>query len=1354
MMNYISFFLFWFHLYIIYCNELDILNTLDIEDYQFHFKTFQYKFDIKPIHQIIQYPFNDDLNITLDIDFNETISLSFNNEIFIDFFNMDDFTEISYITVENDVNSFINHRQRSLLIVDDKNDENDDNHNENEAKAKALAYLEKEAQKEINHVGHNQDKERGLRSNMNTEGMDKNWRNHAFDRGMSGYPHPRFPNLRQFRRYKRFNERVRDRSEYDEYRRKRNRVSHRGGEIYDRFHNDKYGDLAGHDALSLQRRYHRKHKIRGERYKVKGEEYPPPPDKPRKVPYHHGKYIGVPIKKTWFMAQQFCREQYGTNLASIMNIQEQNELRHVCDEVAGYGHCWIGLQRPFGTWQDGKPVMMTNFGQNGVNNLHEQPVNCIEILSINNNKEWNAQLCTVRRPFICEIPRKRTRGKYIAIGKTLSWESAENYCQQTYNTDLASIETKKENRLAMNLCRDISSDMHHCWIGLIKPYNQWTDGTQIEYSNFKQGWAPDHKGLNLFENKKEEPEPYGEDDQSDNKYTLKAKVSITEQHRRRRRLNTNHHPNNPNNPNHPQQHHHHPHHDHAAPPDMPQSQQSEQLEQSQQSEQSQRSQQSQQDGTQQLEQSPQSQQSRQSEQSQQSRQSQQSEQSQQSQRPQQSERDGYPRDINTRQGGEEQIRKELEQMQKQEIAEEKRERLERGDDGQNHNTEKKATPNLGKYGDNHGNHDNHHNNDHKGHGPKMKKILKHNGYEHQNEKEPPQINEEEEDRKDVIKPESEDPDKEYCAQINTSYGGVWDKSRCSFRHFFICNNPAYEQAKENKDREPDFWGRRRRILYDDENDEEFLGGMLRTLRRKASLMLGGSLASRMNGRRNRGYLNTRLAREFDRWKHGRHRRRRVRRRKRRRRRRRFRKWLRRHYGRGRRNPCGPRCPYKKMKIRSLPKDMHWSPLSGLLPMFGVQALHRPKKSPKIHIVAKVHLPKHRTVDNGYLDYDLLDHLLFGDNDAATNRKNRVMDDWNRKERKIERKLKRTKTKRLTKQYDAEGNFEEQNSIKRQMDREDRNQNRKFDQPRHHRRLLVSSSTNSYGNDIDIVSRCKIINLINSNYEICFNYYINDMSFTFNIKSLDYKLKRINKRRIFRNVMNINQNHYKDYQITDKIDIIDYPMDDVNDVDDNIDNDDEYVLFESIDGNLGYAIFKYESMDWHLNDKNNKYQYGEFDNFKNYIRFNEEFNLIVNVEHFNMDFKCSETLTGLPFKLCLKQIDKNNNKHIMLYFEKDDDKNVLDPHFSFRFKEFIDDEFESFKVIFDENMDWDEINEIDEINGINANEIVMEKCNYLHIAKVCIKHNKINNTMTASISFQLMNKNRMSQNIEKLSKLKL
>ena len=153
------------------------------------------------------------------------------------------------------------------------------------------------------------------------------------------------------------------------------------------------------------------------------------------------------------------------------------------------------------------------------------------------------------------------------------------------------------------------------------------------------------------------------------------------------------------------------------------------------------------------------------------------------------------------------------------------------------------------------------------------------------------------------------------------------------------------------------------------------------------------------------------------------------------------------------------------------------------------------------------------------------------------------------------------------------------------------------------------------------------------------------------------------------------------------------------------------------------------MDWHLNDKVNKYEYGQFDNFNNFIRFNEQFNLIIDIETLN-DYKCSETLSGLPFKLCLKQIQGD----MILYFEKDIDKNVFDPHFSFRFKEFIDNEFETSKFIFDDNINWDEINEV------NDSEYI-EKCNYLHIAKICMKQDNTNNSMTASISFQLMNKNK-------------
>ena len=1068
------------------------------------------------------------------------------------------------------------------------------------------------------------------------------YRNHAFDRGMSGYPHPKFPNVKQWKKYRKFNDRLgkgefsgpqysERQSEYEDYRLKRNKALHRGGEIYDRFHKNGR-DLPGHDPYSLKKRFarRRRRKKKGKRYVVKKKEYPPPPEIPRKVPYHHGKYIGVPMKKTWFMAQQFCREQYGTNLASIMTKDELNELRHVCDEVAGYGHCWIGLRRPFGTWQDGKPALYTNFGPNGVNNLHDEPVNCIEILSINDNKQWNAQLCTVRRPFICEIPRKRTRGKFIAVGKTMSWESAENYCQQTYNTDLATIETKKENRLAMNLCRDISSDMHHCWIGLIKPFKIWTDGTKVKFENFKLGWTEDHKGLNVHENKKGIPEPYGEDDQDDANYNKKKRLLLELAQGK----------------------------DHPNPP--------------------------------------------------------------KGQDPlineikrdlkDQEEQEEYKQLTNNRKGMAE-IERELSAMQKVQQAQDE----ERGTEQFNTDETfpKKKPPKKKKLTND--------KNKKKKTKKKGDKQLKHNGYETENEKFEEDANIDKHPKKPINK-EEEASGKDFCGQINTSYGGIWDKRRCDFRHFFICNNPSYILHKANKDREPDFWGRRRRLRYYDEYDdkeeedeeeeeEEFLGKMFKKVFKK------------LKGRKKRRRGRTRRGRRRSRRRKNRRYRSRRRRRKRRRRRRKFMRWLRRHYGKGRRSKCGPRCPYKRIKIRSLPKDMHWSPLSGLLPMFGVQSIHRQKKKPKIHIVAKVHLPKHRTVDNGYLDYDLLNHLLFGEGDRQTIRNNRVMDDWNRKEKQIERMVRRRKDRKITRDYDREGNFNDKNRERRKRRQEDDKLNEMFDRNANgRRRRLIHDDDDDDDDEINIVSRCKILNIQNNNignYEICINYYLIDMSFSFYIKSLNYKEKRENKRRVFREIMDINQNHYKDYKITNEISIIDHPLNDnIKEIEDQ--ENDEFVLFEPIDGNLGYAIWKYESLNWHKY----KYDIGNFNNFDNYIRFNEVFSLTSSSYN-----ECSETLNGIPFKLCIETDDNNNDK--ILYFEKDIENDIFDPEFSFRFKEFIDNEFEHSIFRFNDNSNWDEINVI--------NMIFLEKCSYLNIAKVCMKEDDNYLSMTASISFQLMNK---------------
>merc|ERR1712013_488749 len=95
--------------------------------------------------------------------------------------------------------------------------------------------------------------------------------------------------------------------------------------------------------------------------------------------------------------------------------------------------------------------------------------------------------------------------------------------------------------------------------------------------------------------------------------------------------------------------------------------------------------------------------------------------------------------------------------------------------------------------------------------------------------------------------------------------------------------------------------------------------------------------------------------------------------------------------------------------------MHWSPLAGVLPMVGVKGLTPPKKhkSPKMKIVAKVHVPKGHTEDNGYFDYDLLDKLLFpeegsGSAKSANARTKETVGVLTQKEREAEKRLRAMK----------------------------------------------------------------------------------------------------------------------------------------------------------------------------------------------------------------------------------------------------------------------------------------------------------------------------------------------------------
>ena len=156
------------------------------------------------------------------------------------------------------------------------------------------------------------------------------------------------------------------------------------------------------------------------------------------------------------------------------------------------------------------------------------------------------------------------------------------------------------------------------------------------------------------------------------------------------------------------------------------------------------------------------------------------------------------------------------------------------------------------------------------------------------------------------------------------------------------------------------------------------------------------------------------------------------------------------------------------------------------------------------------------------------------------------------------------------------------------------------------------------------------------------------------------------------------------------------------------HENDMFAFNPIHSNLGLMINRYDSLNWHTfnnkedNDDIIKYEYGEFDTMhKDFIHYFEQFSFdfhpfdktVNNTDDdiINDYIECSQRINDLPFKLCMKTINVNNNIDTLLYFEKDvnDTYNVKEAY-SFEIKEYIDKQFEENIFSFNNDNDWDEI----------------------------------------------------------------
>ncbi|MGH0128677.1 UNVERIFIED_CONTAM: hypothetical protein FKN15_064879 [Acipenser sinensis] len=191
------------------------------------------------------------------------------------------------------------------------------------------------------------------------------------------------------------------------------------------------------------------------------------------------RYILIEQPKTWYEAQQYCREHH-TDLVSVKNEDENKKIK----EKANGNPVWIGLFNNPWKWSDGGVnYTLQNWSEKQPDN-YEGKDKCVLIQNKSNKLTLNDDPCSKAYPFFCYDDGK----KLFLVNENKTWEEAVEYCRSNH-TDLVSIESEEE---LQRVYREVNkSSSSHVWIGLLQSctfgFWYWVDGAQSCYDN----WAPE-----------------------------------------------------------------------------------------------------------------------------------------------------------------------------------------------------------------------------------------------------------------------------------------------------------------------------------------------------------------------------------------------------------------------------------------------------------------------------------------------------------------------------------------------------------------------------------------------------------------------------------------------------------------------------------------------------------------------------------------------------------------------------------------------------------------------------------------------------------------------------------------------
>ncbi|XP_039623887.1 secretory phospholipase A2 receptor-like [Polypterus senegalus] len=179
-------------------------------------------------------------------------------------------------------------------------------------------------------------------------------------------------------------------------------------------------------------------------------------------------FVSTPM--SWNAAQSFCRSN-NSDLVTITNQEMNQQLSNIARNYYYYYYSfWIGLyhEKDIWQWSNGEIPNYYNWKRNLFCGYAKM------------DGSWMDSYCDVLKPFMCYKDTKNMNRSYFWINESMSWSSAQNYCQVNY-TDLVSIRDESENQKIMKTAQGFNF-----WIGLFNNQWKWSDGRNLTFQNWDQ----------------------------------------------------------------------------------------------------------------------------------------------------------------------------------------------------------------------------------------------------------------------------------------------------------------------------------------------------------------------------------------------------------------------------------------------------------------------------------------------------------------------------------------------------------------------------------------------------------------------------------------------------------------------------------------------------------------------------------------------------------------------------------------------------------------------------------------------------------------------------------------------------